>query len=151
MLSQPLLYVEDEPSDVMLMEIASRRAQLSNPLKTVGDGHEATNYLSGEGCYQNRQTYPFPCLMLLDLNLPQVHGFEVVRWIRGNVGTKNLPVIVWTSSDRPQDINTPYDLGATGYLIKAASLAIWVDRLKAIREFWLVHNTPPALNGGQPA
>lgn len=143
MLKQPLLYVEDEPNDAMLLEVAFRHAGISNPLKVVSDGEQAVEYLSGKGIYADREKYPLPCLVLLDLNLPLKPGFDVLRWMRAHPNLRTLPVLIFTSSDRPHDINLAYQLGANGYLIKSPSLAEWKSRAAAIRDFWLIHNLAP--------
>ena len=78
----PVLYVEDDDNDVLLMRRAWTKVNVSNPLQVVTDGQEALEYLSGEGLYANRVDHPMPCLVLLDLKLPKVLGLEVLRRIR---------------------------------------------------------------------
>ena len=84
----------------------------------VRDGQEAINYLEGEAAYEDREQYPLPDLMLLDLKMPRLNGFDVLSWLRQQPGLKRLLVTVLTSSDHPNDINRAYDLGVNSYLVK---------------------------------
>ena len=89
-----VLYVEDEESDVFFMQRAFEGEGLASAFQTVGDGQTAINYLAGEGVYAERDRYPLPTLVLLDLNLPVLSGFDVLRWIRRNGASKRLPVVL---------------------------------------------------------
>ena len=136
----PILYVEDEESDVVLLQHVLGKAGIQNPLQTVKDGKEAKDYLSGEAPFDDRQAHPLPGLVLLDLNLPYWSGFEVLEWIRQQPQLRGLPVVVFTSSNRPDDIARAYDLGANGYVVKPNALAELTSLVLALRDFWLVHN-----------
>jgi len=76
-----ILLVEDDSNDVFLMERAFNKARLANPLKVVRDGEEAISYLLGEGIYADRAEYPMPFMILLDLKMPRLSGFEVLEWL----------------------------------------------------------------------
>jgi CheY-like chemotaxis protein len=145
MMNTAVLYVEDEEADAILLRACFQRAGITNPLLVVTDGKKAMEYLAGENGYSDRERFPFPCLVLLDIKLPRVSGLEVLRWMRqgDQPQLKHLPVLMFTSSDCPQDINAAYALGANGYLIKLATHEQLEDRANAIKQFWLVHNTPP--------
>jgi len=119
----PILYVEDEETDILLVQHVLNRAGITNLLKTVKDGKAATDYLAGNAPFNDRRLYPLPGLVLLDLNLPYWSGFEVLAWIRRQPHLRRLPVVVLTSSRRPDDIARAYDAGANGYLVKPNSLA----------------------------
>jgi len=93
-----LLYVDDSSDDRFLVERACRSAGVSFQLKTVGGGFDAVRYLSGEGEFHNRAEYPLPDLILLDLKMPEVDGFEVLHWIRGDPTTHAIPVALYTGS-----------------------------------------------------
>src|SRR5260370_20778624 len=80
--SRTILLAEDDPDDVLLTQIALRKARLANPLQVVRDGEEAIAYLTGDGLYADRSQYPLPMLLLLDLKMPKVTGFEVLDWLR---------------------------------------------------------------------
>ncbi len=130
----PVLLAEDEEFDVLLMQRAFRRAEVRNDLIVVRDGREAVAYLEGQGKYAQRQNFPEPCLLLLDLKLPLMDGFEVLEWIQESPRWREgLPVIVLTGSGQETDRKRALDLGAHGYLIKptdADGLVGMVDSLK---------------------
>jgi CheY-like chemotaxis protein len=113
-----ILLVEDSEDDVFLLEWALKKAKLSPPMYHAKDGQEALDYLQAQGKYSDRATYPLPSLILLDLKLPYVHGFEVLRWIRGQPSLKEVPVNMLTSSLEDRDRQRAFDLGANGFFIK---------------------------------
>jgi CheY-like chemotaxis protein len=138
-----ILYVEDEETDVMLLQHVLMKAGISNPLQTVKDGKAAKDYLAGDGRFADRNAYPLPGVVLLDLNLPYWSGFEVLEWIRQQPQLRRLPVLVFTSSSRPDDIARAYDAGANAYLVKPNALAELASLILALRDFWLLHNRLP--------
>jgi CheY-like chemotaxis protein len=138
-----ILYVEDEETDVMLLQHVLMKAGISNPLQTVKDGKAAKDYLAGDGRFADRNAYPLPGVVLLDLNLPYWSGFEVLEWIRQQPQLRRLPVLVFTSSSRPDDIARAYDAGANAYLVKPNALAELASLVLALRDFWLLHNRLP--------
>src|SRR5437867_685752 len=113
-----VLLAEDDPDDVLLTQIAFERARLANPLAIIRDGEEAIAYLSGQGHFADRVRYPFPILLLLDLKMPKLDGFQVLEWLRSRDNMPHVPVAVMTSSDYDPDISPAYSLGADSYLIK---------------------------------
>ena len=139
----PILYAEDEEADVLLLQHVLRKAGIANPLQTVKDGKLAKDYLAGEGQFADRREYPFPGLVLLDLNLPYWSGFEVLKWIRQQPQLRGVPVVVFSSSNRPDDIARAYEAGANGYLVKPNALADLTSLVLAVRDFWLLHNRLP--------
>ena len=94
-----ILLAEDDPDDVLLTNIALRKARLANPLQVVRDGEEALMYLSGEGKFANREQYPLPILLLLDLNMPKVNGFQVLAHVRSTPASVEIPILVITVDD----------------------------------------------------
>jgi CheY-like chemotaxis protein len=142
--NQPILYVEDEENDVIFLRHAWKKAGLLNPLHVVTDGEQAMHYLSGEGKYANRDEHPTPCLVLLDLKLPKVSGLEVLKWIRQQPAIHLMPVIVLSSSDKPQDVFTAYKLHANAYLGKPAHTDGLVEMVASLKDFWFgrVENPP---------
>src|SRR5206468_7103443 len=94
------------------------------------------------GKFANREKYPFPCLVLLDLKLPYVMGLEVLRWIRQQPGAA-LPVVMLTASGEDADIAAAYELGANAFLTKPSEANKLQDMVKAIKDFWLAHNILP--------
>ena len=137
---KPILYAEDEEDDAYFMRRAFKTAAIAHPLVVVPDGQQAIEYLSGAGCYSNRDEYPLPCLLLLDLNLPKKSGIEVLTWIRNDTSVSTLPVIVLTSSLQDADIHRAYVQGANAYLVKPSSIDQLVRTVKTIRDFWLNQN-----------
>jgi len=140
-----ILLVEDDPNDVLLIQRAFRKAKLVNPVQIVKDGQEAVDYLAGEGSYADRNAYPWPALMLLDLKLPRKSGFEVLEWLHAQPRLKRLPVVVLTSSAETPDINRDYDLGANSYLVKPVSFDALLDMVKALGLYWLILNQKPGI------
>src|SRR5260370_34217837 len=145
--TSPILLVEDDETDVLLLRNAFRNARVANPLIEVSDGHAAIQYLSGAGAYEDRIRYPPPFLMLLDLRLPKLSGFEVLGWIRDQAALAELIVVVLTGSDYSPDATRASELGANSYLVKPASFKELVETIKGIITRWLVHASPR----GEPA
>ena len=117
-----ILLVEDERNDVFLLQYAFETAGIANPLQVVEDGQEAVEYLAGNGKYGDREQYPLPCLVLLDLKLPVKSGHDVLRWIQHQRALQPLIVIVLSSSREDDDVNAAYTLGARSYLVKPLSM-----------------------------
>ena len=146
-----ILQVEDDPNDVFLLKHAWKKMGVPNPIQTVGDGQEAIDYLEGVGRFADREKFPFPGLVLLDLKLPYVMGLDVLKWLRNRPGAA-LAVIMLTASGSDADIATAYRLGVNAFLIKPSESSKLEEMVKAIRDFWLTHNTlahgtPPATTG----
>ena len=118
-------------------------AGVKTSLHFVQDGQEAIDYLGGGKNFSDRETYPLPDLLLLDLKMPRMNGFDVLDWLRKQPGLKRLLVAVLTSSDQPQDINRAYDLGANSYLLKPHSSENLSDLVKQIQTYWLELNRSP--------
>jgi len=132
-----ILLAEDREDDILLLQKAFQAALLFNPLHVVRDGVEAVQYLKGHGKFSSREEYPLPDLLLLDLKMPRCDGFEVLKWVRQQPGLANLRVIVFTSSDRKEDVNLAYQLGANSYLVKPLDFNQCVEMLKMICRYWL--------------
>ena len=143
MTERTVLYVEDEENDVFIMRYAWKKAGLLNPLQVVGDGEEALAYLAGQGAYANRREYPLPCLVLLDLKLPKLSGFEVLRWIRKQPAIHTLQVVVLSSSNQPLDVHTAHACGANAFLLKPPSANGLVEVAESLKEFWLTRAQIP--------
>jgi CheY-like chemotaxis protein len=128
----PILYVEDDENDVLFMKRAFARAGIAPPLHIAGDGKEAIDYLKAAG--ENGQ---LPSLVLLDLNLPLVSGFEVLQWIRSRPEFQSVPVFIFTSSAHESDIAKTRQAGANDYAVKPASPSRLDDLVLQIKERWL--------------
>jgi CheY-like chemotaxis protein len=138
-----ILIAEDLMNDRFIIHRAFQEAQISNPLQFVRDGEEAIAYLAGEGKYANRAEYPLPELMLLDLKMPKVDGFEVLEWIRAQPGLHNLRVVVLTASDEIRDVNKAYDLGASSFLVKPNDFTNVINLARTLATYWLQANKAP--------
>lgn len=143
--SDTILLVEDNPSEVLLMQRAFRKANIANPLQVVGDGDAAIFYLSGQGSYNDRETYPLPMIVLLDLKLPRKSGHEVLAWLRQQPVLKRLPVVVLTSSRESIDVNRAYELGVNSYLVKPVTFDSLLEIVRAFDLYWFSFNEKPQL------
>jgi CheY-like chemotaxis protein len=143
-MSDTILLVEDEVNDVFFMKRAFLEIGLVNPMQVVTDGREAINYLSGKDAYADRERFPVPCLVLLDLKLPRVMGLEVLKWIREQSELKTLIVIILSSSQLTPDIEWAYRLGANAYLVKPSTPPELRELATGIKLFWLKLNHGPA-------
>jgi CheY-like chemotaxis protein len=110
---------------------------LINPLYVVRDGEEAIAYLKGEDRFANRDEYPLPTLLLLDLKMPRKDGFGVLEWIRQQPSLRRLRVVVLTGSEDIYDVNRAYDLGANSFLVKPLNMDEFVRLTEAIHGYWL--------------
>ncbi|HEX9454766.1 MAG TPA: response regulator [Candidatus Binatia bacterium] len=138
--NRALLLVEDNEDDVFLMKRALKEAHVSNQLYIVEDGQEALDYLAGTGKFTDRENYPLPALVFLDLKLPYISGHEVLAWIRGQKELESLVVIILTSSNEASDLSRCYSLGANSYLVKPPTPEQLEDLAKAFKLYWLEHN-----------
>jgi CheY-like chemotaxis protein len=139
---KPILQVEDDPNDVFFLNHAMNKAGVANPIKVATDGRQAIDYLKGVGKFADRELFPLPCLVLLDLKLPYVMGLEVLTWIRSH-DLKSLVVIILSASAEGADIAAAYQLGANAFLTKPSQASKLDSIVKAIKDFWLVHNVLP--------
>ena len=141
--AQSVLMAEDDPNDVFLLERAFKAAEIRNSLHHVADGEEAIEYLSGRGKFADRAQFPLPGLLILDLKMPRKTGMDVLRWLRGVPGLRCLPVIIFSSSAQPLDVELAYQLGANVFVVKPAGLAERADFARTIKTFWLNLNEVP--------
>ncbi len=119
-----------------------RKMGLANPIQVASDGQQAIDYLKGAGRFADREKFPLPCLVLLDLKLPHVMGLDVLKWIRQQPGPA-LVVIILTASAEAGDIAAAYRLGANAFLTKPSESGKLEDMVKALKDFWLTCNTLP--------
>jgi len=140
-----ILLVDDDPDAVFLLQRALQKANVKNPIEVACDGQGAIDYLSHQGAYTDRERYPLPVLMLLDLKMPRKTGFEVLEWLRQQPGLKRLIVVVLTASNQVNDINRAYDLGGNSYLVKPTGVDALIEMVKDINRYWLELNERPEL------
>jgi CheY-like chemotaxis protein len=136
-----ILHVEDNPDDVMLMNLAFNRAGITARLHVVSDGDEAITALE-----QSALNGGAPVCVLLDVKLPRVSGLEVLAWIREQPSLRRLPVILLTSSSQTADINRAYDLGANSFLVKPPDLDSLTQLVKTVAHYWVQTNVRPVAN-----
>lgn len=141
--SASILLVEDNAMDVELIIDAFKEARLSNPIHVARDGEEALKYLFAEGEFSDREKFPLPDIILLDLNMPKINGHEVLRRIKGTEKLKRLPVIILTSSNEEGDRAMGYDGGANSYLVKPVAFEDFLNTVKLISNYWLTLNVDP--------
>jgi CheY-like chemotaxis protein len=144
---QTILLAEDDANDVMLIQRAFQKAGLRNVLKVVRDGDAAIQYLRGDGPYADRDQYPLPFLLLLDLKMPGTDGFEVLEWLRDESQLKRLLVVVLTSSNLQADVDRAYELGANSYLVKPVSFDEMVHLIQRFEIYWSEINRTPSSPG----
>ena len=138
-----ILVAEDDPTDAFFLQRAFAKTGVSVGLKFVRDGQEAIDYLRGEAPFADRAAHPMPQLLMLDLKMPRLNGFEVLHWLRAQPGLKRLLVIVFSSSADAGDINQAYDLGANSYLVKPHATEQLLELVNRVEKYWLEANQNP--------
>jgi len=132
-----ILLAEDHPEDVLLMRLALRRSGLTNPLFVARDGQEVVDYLGGEEPYSDRKSYPFPSLLLLDLKMPRLNGFDVLEWLQERSEFSGFPIVVLSGSDLEEDVKKAKKLGAHDYRTKPSGVEAMVVMLHDLHARWL--------------
>jgi CheY-like chemotaxis protein len=130
MRSKVILLAEDNPDDAFIFEMMFRRAKFPDRLKVVRDGQQAIDWLSGKGEYADREKFPLPDVLSLDLKMPIKNGFEVLEWLRAQNQFRDLPVIILSSSDDSKDLKRAQQLGITKYFVKSPKLQDVMDYLR---------------------
>ena len=138
-----VLIAEDNEADLAVMKRACERTGLPHTLRFVSDGQQAMDYLSGIGDFADRERFPLPEIILLDISLPKRNGHEVLEWIRQRPVSSRIPVIILTMSSQISDIERAYQLGATSYLVKNSDLGVFNGGVETVLKYWLVMNTGP--------
>jgi len=139
---QVVLSVDDNDVDGALLERAFKRTSVPARLYRVSEGPQALAYLSGDGIYRDRDSYPLPDLVLLDLAMPKMSGVEVLKWIRHQPVVKRTRVLIFTSSEKPEDFQAASEIGADGYLLKPTKFDDLKKLVKEIHEEWLAKKKP---------
>jgi CheY-like chemotaxis protein len=140
---QTILIVDDSENDIFLMHRAFKKAEFDCPLREVYDGEQAIAYLAGEGAYNDRNDYPMPSIVLLDLNMPKKNGFDVLAWARAQAKFKRLSIIVMTASMRPDDVERAFDLGASSFLLKPSNTTALTAMVQCLRDWSRQNHFPP--------
>ena len=138
-----ILVADDSEDDVVLLKRAFLRAGIDAAIEFVSDGQDAVDYLGGRAPFDDRQRFPLPKLMMLDVKMPGVDGFDVLEWLRRQPGLRGLPVIMWSSSEQQEDVNRAYALGANSYLAKPTQTDRFEEMVKAIELYWMKTSALP--------
>src|SRR6185437_3573848 len=138
-----ILVADDSADDAYILKRAFDKARTKVPLLFVRDGQELIDYLSGADGFADRQNHPMPRVLLLDLKMPKLDGFDVLRWLQRQPELRRLIVTVLSSSNESQDVNLAYDLGANSYVVKPASMTGYAEIVEKLRDYWVDFNRPP--------
>jgi len=138
-----ILLVEDNPDDITLTLRALKKNSIFNEVVVAKDGVEALDYLFGTGIYAGRDTSAMPVVTLLDLKLPKIDGFEVLKRVRSNERTKLIPIVILTSSKEESDLINGYSLGANSYIRKPVDFEQFTEAIRELGLYWILINEPP--------
>lgn len=141
-----ILLVDDNKMDVALTLDAFREVQFPNKIQVAYNGEEAIRHLFGDGQFADRETFPLPDIVLLDLKMPGMGGFEVLKKLKMEPKIKRIPVIILTSSEEEKDRARSYDYGANSYLLKPISFEKLLDFVRIITRYWFNFNIEPPTN-----
>ena len=139
-----ILLADDDEDDYFLLDRAFREARVPNPRNRVADGEQVLAYLEGVGEYGDRSKFPYPLFLLLDLQMPAMDGFEVLKWIRQHPRHKRLPVIAFTGHESKPVMRQAYECGANSLHKKPASFEELVKLVEGIQAYWQITKMPPA-------
>jgi CheY-like chemotaxis protein len=142
-----ILLADDSEDDVLLLELSFKKAGLVNPFVRVKNGAEAIAYLRGDPPFDDRDKYPKPTILLLDLKMPVKDGFEVLKWLRSKYRNRGLLVVVLSRLEEIKSINRAYELGANSYLAKPADAKELQNLIKTFHGYWIKTNKHPKYPG----
>ena len=138
-----ILLVEDNPDHVMLIKTILEENNFLNEIYVVTDGQEALDYMYHRGKYADESKAPRPGLILLDLKLPKVDGFEVLSQLKSDPELKSIPIIILTTSSQDEEIVRGYALGANSYVAKPVKFSEFAEKIKNLQLYWVLVNTLP--------
>lgn len=136
-----ILVAEDDENDAFLLRRAFQKAGLSTPLIFTCNGQQTVDYLRGEPPYADRALFPVPRLLLLDLKMPIVDGFDVLAWLKSQPGLRKMPAVVFSSSGEPEDIKKAQGLGAADFQVKPSDFSELVRFVEKLSARWLTRGT----------
>lgn len=137
-----IVLVEDNPDDVALTLRAFDRGEYVCSVRVFTNGIEALEYLQGHGRYAGRDTRDAPCVILLDIQLPQLDGLKVLERLRAHEATRLIPVVMLTTSAERADLLKSYALGANSYICKPVDFSQFVELIQTVGRYWLAVNRP---------
>src|ERR1041385_2159954 len=139
-----ILLVEDDANDVVLMQKALNEAGVTHRVHICHTGEQAVKYLSGNGKFSDRSTYPLPFLVLLDLRMPGEGGFGVLRWLFERPGLKKkFAVIVFSNVSEENEVQLAYELGAQSFIVKSTDYSQLLETAQRLKEYWIDLNQFP--------
>ena len=138
-----ILIVDDDENDIFFVKRAFTEINVHCMFHMLKNGQECVDYLQGIGEYANREKFPMPMMILMDLKMPIMDGFQVLAWLRGRPGIKVIPTIVFSSSDLPNDITRAYELGANSFMTKSVTYDGLLLKLQTLSQYWLEHCKHP--------
>ena len=139
-----VLLVDDLESDLLLMKVAFGRAKVRHPIQEAVDGQQAIDYLSGAGVYADRDRYPEVCVVITDLKMPKVDGFELLGWLRERSEFNRLPRVVLTASGLEEDRRRAAELGCCEYLVKPTGFERLIEVAEHLDDAWIEAHCPSA-------
>jgi CheY-like chemotaxis protein len=141
-----VLLVEDDLNDIFIVKRAFKITNLPTPLQVVTDGQDAISYLRGEGKYADRNAFPLPHLIVMDIRMPRRTGFEVLEWVKSSdQPLRRIPIVIVSSSKNPADINRAYELGANAYMVKPMNFRDVEHLFETITHYWGLECAKPEL------
>ena len=140
-----ILIVDDDENDIFFVKRAFTEINVHCTFQMLKNGQEVIDYLSGHGEYANREKHPLPIMILMDLKMPIMDGFEVLTWLRSRPGLKVIPAVVFSSSDLPTDITRAYELGANSFMTKSVTYDGLLLKLQTLSRYWLEHCKHPQI------
>jgi CheY-like chemotaxis protein len=144
--NKPLLVVEDSNEDYKILQRLMRQMCVQNPIYRCTSGDEVLDFLNQEESDRLKESALRPSVILLDLNLPGIDGRDILEKLKENRSLREIPIVVFTTSSNPKDIEYCYQKGANGYLIKPMDAQELKKTVQAFVDYWLEVNTPPALS-----
>ncbi len=131
---RPILVVDDDPDDQLLVQLALRRVGLNIPIETLDDGVELTHYL--EEVAEGGDASRWPLIVLLDINMPRMNGFAALDWMKADPRFDVIPVIVFTSSDSLEDVRKSYSKGAASFITKPVTMEKLEEAMRILSSYW---------------
>jgi CheY-like chemotaxis protein len=141
-MAKAILLAEDFEDDAVFLQRVLKKAGVVNPVMVVGDGDKAIAYLRGDGVFSDREKFPIPGVLFLDLKMPGKNGFEVLEWLKDQSQLKELLVVVLSGYHEVRDVNRAYALGAHTFLVKPCNQEDFANLMKAFAGHW-IHSSPP--------
>ena len=135
-----ILYVDDSEDDTIMAKRAFDKSHFTNEIVILSDGQECVDFLFHENEFKNNER-GFPVVILLDLNMPRLSGFDVLKKLRENESTHLIPIVVLTTSDAESDILKSYELGANSYITKPLQTEEFFKTIQTLDMYWSVHNS----------